>query len=290
MKVTQETKANKINGFFALLIFLAVVAFIVIFFLYMAASNTLSPVKVLLLGFMGFVCFVCLNGFRSLQPNEAITLTFFGKYIGSIRDDGFWWANPLAQKQKILLRVRNFESKMIKVNDTHGNPVEIGAVIVWKVVDTAKALFDVEQYEDYVELQSETAIRHVATQFPYDSDSSISLRGNTDEVCEVLEKELQERLKAAGIEIIEARLTHLAYSPEIAQAMLRRQQAEAVISARQKIVEGAVGMVEMALKQLSDNKIVELDDERKAIMVNNLLVTLVSESEARPVINTGNIY
>lgn len=290
MKVTQETKANKLNGFFALLVFLVFLAFEAWYFFYMTSTNTLTPFKMILILFLGFIVAVCLNGFRALQPNEAVVLTFFGKYIGTIRDDGFWWANPLAVKQKILLRVRNFESKMIKVNDTHGNPVEIGAVVVWKVVDTAKALFDVEMYEDYVELQSETAIRHVATQFPYDSDNSISLRGDTDEVCRVLEKELHERLETAGIEIIEARLTHLAYSPEIAQAMLRRQQADAVISARQKIVEGAVGMVQMALKQLSDHQIVELDDERKAIMVNNLLVTLVSESEAKPVINTGNIY
>ncbi|MFN8575787.1 MAG: SPFH domain-containing protein [Candidatus Sericytochromatia bacterium] len=292
MKVTQESKAFKINGFFALLVFFGTVGFEVWFLFTMVIHNEFSFLKMMFLGLLGFVAVLCLGGFSSIQPNESIVLTFFGKYIGSVRDDGFWWVNPFSLKKKILLRVRNFESKIIKVNDTHGNPVEIGAVVVWKVIDTAKAMFDVEDYERYVELQSETAIRHIATQYPYDSGEThtMSLRGNTDEVCEDLKKELQSKLQATGIEILEARLSHLAYSPEIAQAMLRRQQAEAVISARQKIVEGAVGMVEMALKQLSDNQIVELDDERKAIMVNNLLVTLVSESEAKPVINTGNIY
>lgn len=292
MKVTQEKKAFKINGFFALLVFLGIAGFEAWFMYQMIITNSFNLAKILFIGLLGLIVLMCLGGFSSVQPNESVVLTFFGKYIGSIRDDGFWWANPFSFRQKILLRVRNFESKIIKVNDTHGNPVEIGAVVVWKVIDTAKAMFDVEDYERYVELQSETAIRHIATQYPYDSGEThtMSLRGNTDEVCDDLKKELQSKLQSTGIEILEARLSHLAYSPEIAQAMLRRQQAEAVISARQKIVEGAVGMVEMALKQLSDNKIVELDDERKAIMVNNLLVTLVSESEAKPVINTGNIY
>ena len=189
--------------------------------------------------------------------------------------------------------MRNFESKIIKVNDFHGNPIEIGAVVVWKVIDTVRAVFDVEDYERYVALQSETAIRHIAVQYPYDSENSethLSLRGNTDKVCEDLKVELQGKLITAGIQILDTKLSHLAYAAEIAQAMLRRQQAEAIISARQKIVEGAVGMVQMALKQLSENNIVELDNERKAIMVNNLLVALVSESQAQPVINTSTIY
>lgn len=293
MKVTKERSANKISGFIALIIFFAVIALEAYCVFWLATHlDSLSFGKVAGLVFVSLLAMISLGGYSVLQPNEAVVLTFFGKYIGSIRDEGFWWSNPFAAKQKILLRVRNFDSKIIKVNDLQGNPVEIGAVIVWKVIDAAKAIFDVEDYEKYVSLQSETAIRHIATKYPYDSSNTdtMSLRGNIDEVCADLQSELQSKLESTGIQILEARLSHLAYSPEIAQAMLRRQQAEAVISARQKIVEGAVGMVEMALNHLSENKIVELDDERKAIMVNNLLVTLVSESEARPVINTGNIY
>lgn len=294
MKLTKERNTLKISGFITLFIFFAIGAFNLYYFYWLSANlNQFSFPMIIGIVIMNILAVVSLGGYTTLQPNEAVVLTFFGKYIGSIREDGFWWANPFAAKVRILLRIRNFESKIIKVNDSQGNPIEIGAVVVWKVVDTAKAVFDVEDYERYVSLQSETAIRHVSVKYPYDSsdhEGIKSLRGNSDEVCEDLKMELQSKLGSTGIEILEARLSHLAYASEIAQAMLRRQQAEAVISARQKIVEGAVGMVQMALKQLSENNIVELDNERKAIMVNNLLVTLVSESETKPIINTGNIY
>ncbi len=294
MKATKEKSVIKINGFVAFFLLLGLGA-LEAYYIYRLSFNfeQLTFLKVIILSFISLLGLICLGGFSTLQPNEAAVLTFFGKYIGTIRDAGFWWSNPLASKVRILLRVRNFDSKIIKVNDYHGNPIEIGAVIVWKVVDTVKAIFDVEDYERYVSLQSETAIRHIAIQYPYDSNDSkteLSLRGNTEKVCNDLKIELQSKLITAGIEIIETKLSHLAYAPEIAQAMLRRQQAEAIISARQKIVEGAVGMVKMALDQLSEHNIVELDDERKAIMVNNLLVTLVSESNTQPVINAGSIY
>ena len=227
-------------------------------------------------------------GFLIVQPNEARVLTLFGKYIGSIRDDGFWWANPLTIKKHVSLRIHNFNSEKLKVNDLHGNPIEIAAVVVYRVVDSARALFDVENYLQFVAIQSETAIRALASEYPYDAqdEDRASLRGNPHEVIENLKKQLQVRLEVAGVEILESRLSHLAYAQEIAQAMLRRQQAQAIIAARQKIVEGAVGMVEQALRMLNEQKIVQLDEEKKATMVNNLLVALVSESEAQPIINT----
>jgi regulator of protease activity HflC (stomatin/prohibitin superfamily) len=231
-------------------------------------------------------------GFLIVQPNEARVLVLFGKYIGSIRLDGFWWANPFAIKRHISLRIHNFNSEKIKVNDSHGNPIEIASVVVWYVVDSARALFDVQNYEQFIAIQSETAIRALASEFPYDSQDEVrsSLRGNPQEVADNLKQQLQNRLQVAGVEVVESRLTHLAYAPEIAQAMLRRQQAQAIIAARQKIVEGAVGMVQHALNLLSEQKIVTLDEEKKASMVNNLMVALVSESEAQPIINTGTLY
>jgi len=231
-------------------------------------------------------------GFLIVQPNEARVLTLFGKYIGSIRDDGFWWANPLTIKKHVSLRIHNFNSEKLKVNDLHGNPIEIAAVVVYRVVDSARALFDVENYLQFVAIQSETAIRALASEYPYDAqdEDRASLRGNPHEVIENLKKQLQVRLEVAGVEILESRLSHLDYAQEIAQAMLRRQQAQAIIAARQKIVEGAVGMVEQALRMLNEQKIVQLDEEKKATMVNNLLVALVSESEAQPIINTGTLY
>jgi regulator of protease activity HflC (stomatin/prohibitin superfamily) len=231
-------------------------------------------------------------GFLIVQPNEARVLVLFGKYIGSIRLDGFWWANPFAIKRHISLRIHNFNSDKIKVNDSHGNPIEIASVVVWYVVDSARALFDVHNYEQFIAIQSETAIRALASEFPYDSQDEVrsSLRGNPQEVADNLKQQLQNRLQVAGVEVVESRLTHLAYAPEIAQAMLRRQQAQAIIAARQKIVEGAVGMVQHALNLLSEQKIVTLDEEKKASMVNNLMVALVSESEAQPIINTGTLY
>jgi len=232
------------------------------------------------------------SGFFVVQPNTARVIVFFGRYVGSVRQSGFWWTNPFTQKPLVSLRIHNFNSEKLKVNDALGNPIEIAAVVVWRVVDSAKALLDVENYQEFVATQSETAIRTLATRYPYDShrESEESLRGNPDDIARELKNEVQARLEVAGVEVLEARISHLAYAPEIAQAMLRRQQAEAIIAARQRIVEGAVGMVEMALQQLSEHNVVELDEERKAAMVNNLLVALVSESEATPVINTGTLY
>jgi regulator of protease activity HflC (stomatin/prohibitin superfamily) len=231
-------------------------------------------------------------GLFTVQPNQAVVLTLFGSYVGTVRDSGWWWTNPFNTRRRVSLRVRSLNGHMIKVNDHAGNPVEIAAVVVWNVLDTAQAVFDVESYEDFVSVQSETAVRHLASIYPYDEydHDAISLRGSTDKVSEALRAELQERLRPAGVEIVEARLSHLAYAPEIAGAMLQRQQAAAIIAARQRIVEGAVGMVEMALERLSANKIVELDEEKKAAMVSNLLVVLCGERAATPVLNTGTLY
>ncbi len=231
-------------------------------------------------------------GFFTVQPNEARVLVFLGSYSGSVRDAGFWWANPFAVKKHVSLRVRNFNSDRLKVNDLVGNPIEVAAVVAWKVVDSARALFDVDAFESFVSVQSETAIRAMVSRYPYDAhdDDSFSLRSSPEEIAAELRRQLQERLDVAGVEVLDARLSHLAYAPEIAQAMLRRQQAQAVVAARQQIVEGAVGMVEMALKRLSEKKVVELDEERKAAMVGNLMVVLVSESQTQPVINSGSLY
>lgn len=230
-------------------------------------------------------------GFFIVNPNQAAVLLLFGEYRGSVKSNGFWWANPFLKKTKISLRVRNHESAKLKVNDKAGNPIEIAAIVVWKVVDTFEAQFEVDNYLDYVKVQSESAVRHLASAYAYDGDETeVTLRGATDEVSHRLQVELQERLGRAGVEVIETRLSHLAYAPEIAGAMLRRQQASAVVAARTKIVEGAVGMVELALTGLRKTGLVELDEERKAAMVSNLLVVLCSEHAAEPVINTGTLY
>jgi regulator of protease activity HflC (stomatin/prohibitin superfamily) len=231
-------------------------------------------------------------GFFIVNPNEAKVMTLFGKYWGSVKQDGFHWANPLISGKRLSLRVRNFESSQIKVNDRDGNPIEIAAVVVWRVVETAEASFEVDDYEHYVKVQSEAALRNLTTHYPYDThvDDQMSLRGNTPEVAEQLKVEVQDRLAKAGVEVLEARMNHLAYAPEIASAMLQRQQAGAIIAARQRIVEGAVGMVESALELLSKREIVELDNERKAAMVSNLLVVLCGDRSTQPVINAGTIY
>lgn len=235
--------------------------------------------------------FFVLAGFFTLQPNEAGVIILFGAYKGTVKAPGWHWANPFYTKRKISQRSRNLNGERLKVNDEMGNPIEIATVIVWKVQNTAEALFDVENYIDYVKTQSESALRHLAGLYPYDSsDDQKSLRGSADEVSEALKNELQERLEKAGVLVQEARLSHLAYSPEIAAAMLQRQQASAIIAARQKIVEGAVGMVEMALNKLNENGIVQLDEERKAAMVSNLLVVLCGERSTQPVINTGTLH
>ena len=231
-------------------------------------------------------------GFYVLQPNEAAVLTLVGSYVGTVRANGLRWNNPILRKMKLSLRSRNFNGEKLKVNDKRGNPIEIAVVIVWRIHDSARALFDVDNYVSYVQLQSESAVRHVANSYVYDDGGvgETTLRSVGDEVIAALVTELQDRLGRAGVEVEEARITHLAYAPEIAQAMLRRQQAEAVIAARQKIVSGAVSMVEMALRELSTKQVVTLDEERKAAMVSNLLVVLCGETEAQPVINTGTLY
>jgi len=250
------------------------------------------PVQALIGLAMGVVA-ICLTGLFKVDPNEAKVLQLFGKYIGTVHSPGLRWVNPFYSKRAVSLRVRNFETSKLKVNDSHGNPIEIAAVVVWKVVDTAEAVFEVDDFVNYVHVQSEAAVRDMATRYAYDSHSEedeISLVTDQTQVAEQLRIENQKRLEKAGIQIIEARISHLAYAQEIAQAMLRRQQAGAVIAARRKIVEGAVGMVEHALEELAHKSVVELDEERKAAMVSNLLVVLCSESEARPVVNTGSLY
>lgn len=251
-------------------------------------------VSSIVLGGISFIVWVIFSlGFFILQPNEAAALVLFGEYKGTVRKSGWFWANPFYTKKKISLRSRNLNGEKLKVNDEMGNPIEIAAVVVWKVENTYQSLFDVENYNDYVKTQSESAIRHLAGLYPYDitdDTQNISLRGCTDEVSEALKNELQERLGKAGVIVQEARLSHLAYAPEIAAAMLQRQQASAIIAARQKIVEGAVGMVQMAINKLSENEIVQLDEERKAAMVSNLLVVLCGERAAQPVINAGTLH
>ena len=235
---------------------------------------------------------ILLGGFVVVNPNEAKVVQLFGTYKGTLREMGFWWMNPLMSKRRISLRIRNFETPKLKINDHDGNPIEIGAVVVWKVVDSAEAAFEVDDYENFVHVQSESALRNMATSHPYDAhqDGQMSLRANTAEIATHLTKEIQERLSKAGVEVLESRISHLAYAPEIASAMLRRQQASAIVAARQKYVEGAVSMVEMALAMLSEKKIVELDEERKAAMVSNMLVVLCSDQHTQPVINTGSLY
>jgi regulator of protease activity HflC (stomatin/prohibitin superfamily) len=235
---------------------------------------------------------VLAGGLFVVNPNEAKVLQLFGKYVGTARDQGLRFANPFYTKRRASLRVRNFESARLKVNDLDGNPIEIAAVVVWKVVDTAEAIFEVDDYENYVHVQSESALRNMATSYPYDAhdETQLSLRGHTQAIADHLRKEIQERLSKAGVEVIEARISHLAYAAEIAAAMLQRQQAGAIIAARQRIVDGAVGMVEMALDRLARNNVVELDEERKAAMVSNLLVVLCSERSTQPIVNAGTLH
>jgi regulator of protease activity HflC (stomatin/prohibitin superfamily) len=235
---------------------------------------------------------VCFGGLFVVNPNEGRVLQLFGAYKGTVSTPGLRWASPFYTKKHVSLRVRNFESGKLKVNDFDGNPVEIAAVVVWRVVDTAEAVFEVDNFENYVKVQTESAIRNLATRYPYDTheDEKVSLRGNTAAVAADLKHEIQDRLAKAGVEVIEARISHLAYAPEIAAVMLRRQQAAAIIAARTRIVEGAVGMVDMALERLSKSSHVQLDEERKAAMVSNLLVVLCSDREAQPVVNAGTLY
>lgn len=278
----RERKAWAVNGFLALV----VIVILLMFGLRLLGDGSLWGIGAII------VSILLLTGIQVVQPNKAFVITFFGSYVGTISKPGLWVTVPLSIRNGVSLRVRNFNSKMLKVNDVDGNPVEIAAVIVFKVVDTAKAMFDVDKYEQFVEIQSETALRHVASRYPYDlfKQEGYSLRGNTEEVAKELANELQQRLAVAGVEITEARLTHLAYATEIAGAMLQRQQASAILAARKIIVDGAVGMVQMAIDRLEANKVVTLDEERKAAMINNLLVSIVSDRSAQPVINTSTLY
>jgi regulator of protease activity HflC (stomatin/prohibitin superfamily) len=268
---------------FILLVLLLAAVFFVIF---------APPVIKIVCGIWILVDLFLMLGFFFVNPNEGRVLQLFGKYTGTTRQEGLRWANPLLSKKRISLRIRNFETGRMKVNDVGGNPIEIASIVVWKVVDTAEACFEVDHYEQFVMIQSESAVRNLATQYAYDThdDNIVSLRGSTSDVSDKLRVEIQERLDKAGVEVLEARISHLAYAPEIAEAMLRRQQAGAIVAARQLIVEGAVGMVEMALAELSGKNIIELDHERKAAMVSNLLVVLCGETATQPVINTGTLY
>jgi regulator of protease activity HflC (stomatin/prohibitin superfamily) len=278
-----------------LLWFVAVVATVLMFLSGVGAAERREPAAFLLVGgaiLLGLTELVMLGGFFMVAPNEAKVLQLFGDYVGTARRSGLHLVNPFYSKKKISLRVRNFESSRLKVNDFDGNPIEIAAVVVWRVVETAEAIFEVDNYENYVTVQSEAALRNAATSYPYDShhDGDVSLRGSTAVVADHLKQEVQQRLQKAGVEVLEARISHLAYAPEIAAAMLQRQQAGAIIAAREKIVQGAVGMVEMALESLSHKGIVQLDEERKAAMVSNLLVVLCGEKAAQPIVNTGTIH
>ena len=256
-----------------------------------AADND-APLLLVTCILLGLVSVFLMAGVFVVNPNEGKVLQLFGDYVGTVKAPGLRWANPFYTKKKVSLRVRNFESGKLKVNDNEGNPIEIAAVVVWKVVDTAEAVFEVDDYNNYVKVQTESALRNLATNYPYDAhdDHTMSLRGTTMAVADHLKREIQDRMNRAGVEMMEARISHLAYAPEIAHAMLQRQQAGAIIAARQRIVEGAVGMVEMALEMLSKREIVALDNERRAAMVSNLLVVLCGDKSTQPIINTGTIY
>lgn len=255
-------------------------------------GDEVEPVGLIVSGLVTLLAVIAGTGFVVIQPNQAAVVVFLGSYLGTVHRSGFIWTWPLTERRIVSLRVKNFDSQILKVNDAVGNPVEVAAVVVWRVVDTAKAVFDVEDYEEFVKIQTETAVRHMASLYPYDSydEGVASLRANADAVTDSLHQELQEHLHTAGVEVLRTQLRRLAYAPEIAADMLRRQQAEAVVAARSRIVEGAVGMVDMALSMLSEKGIVTLDEERKATMVSNLLVVLCGETRAQPVINTGTLY
>ncbi|WP_228990422.1 SPFH domain-containing protein [Streptomyces sp. DH8] len=258
-----------------------------------ANGSNVVGVPLLVLGVLLVITsFFCMSGVKMVAPGEARVIQLFGRYVGTIRADGLRWINPLTSSRKISTRVRNHETAVLKVNDAYGNPIELAAIVVWKVEDTAQALFEVDDFLEFVATQTESAVRHIALEYPYDAhdEDGLSLRGNAEEITEKLAAELTARVQAAGVRIIESRFSHLAYAPEIASAMLQRQQAGAVVAARQQIVEGAVGMVEMALDRIAERDIVELDSERKAAMVSNLMVVLCGDRSAQPVLNTGTLY
>jgi regulator of protease activity HflC (stomatin/prohibitin superfamily) len=285
-----ESKASSQPGIPFAVLFALILLLCVAGFVHGAMHEVIGILagSVILFAFFAFLC----KGFFQVQPNQGMVMLLFGRYAGTARETGLRWTNPFYTKRAVSLRVRNFESSKLKVNDADGNPIEIAAVIVWQVVDTAEAVFQVDDYENYVHIQSESALRQMAQSYPYDSheDGKPSLRSHGDEITQHLREQIQERLGRAGVEVIEARISHLAYAQEIAQAMLQRQQAGAIIAARTKIVEGAVSMVEMALAHLNEHNIVQLDEERRAAMVSNLLVVLCGERGTQPVLNTGTLY
>lgn len=289
--VTREKEVKPLSGWLMLPVLLAGGVALAVWFKEMMSTGA-TPAFIVTWSFAVCVWSVLLAGFFTLQPNMAAVLVLFGKYSGSVKTDGFHWANPFYKKEKVSLRLRNLNAEKIKVNDARGNPIDIASVIVWRVIDTAQAVFDVDEFTHYVTVQSESAVRHLASEYPYDTteDGQLSLRGSMDEVSESLTKQLQERVGKAGVRIDEARLSHLAYAPEIASAMLQRQQAEAIVAARTRIVDGAVGMVEMALDRLDRHGTVKLDEEKRAAMVSNLLVVLCGDKSAQPVVNAGTLY
>jgi len=290
--ISQEKVRKPSSGWSMLTISILILVGIVVLCLQIGTSNSAIVVTSIVLLFIALI--IILSGFVAIEPNSSRVLNLFGKYVGSIKDNGFFWINPFFAKRKISLRAVNFDTQTLKVNDKHGNPIMIGAVVVWRVSDTFKAAFEVDNYQDFVHTQSEAAIRKLAGAFAYDNmedtKAEYTLRSSANEVNEMLEHEIAERLAMAGIHVIEARISHLAYATEIASAMLQRQQATAIVAARAKIVEGAVGMVEMALEALNKKNIVDLDEEKKAAMVSNLLVVLCGERSVNPVVNTGTLH
>ena len=289
--MTREIESQPLPGPIGVVLFLLVL-FAAIWVIVPTSPIEPLGLRIVLFALLVASAAVMLNGFFTVQPNQAEVIILLGNYLGSVRKPGWWFTNPIATKKKISLRVRSLNGERLKVNDKDGNPVEIAAVIVWRVRDSAQATFDVDKYDQFVAVQSETAVRHLASQYPYDThdDAMLSLRGSMDQISEFLRNELQQRLEKAGVEIVESRLSHLAYGAEIAGAMLRRQQAGAVVAARMRIVDGAVGMVEMALERLAAKNTVILDEEKKATMVSNLLVVLCGEQAASPVINAGTLH
>jgi len=288
--MNREIKRTARSGY--LMIVVLTVAQLSLAYAFVRSFQAQSAGVIIPVVIVSIVVLICWGGLFMVHPNEAKVLQLFGKYVGTTHEPGLRWANPFYSKASVSTRIRNFECSKLKVNDSNGSPIEIAAVVVWKVFDTAEALFEVDDYAGFVEIQSESALRNLGTSFPYEphDGESIALRSNPQEIAEALVKEIQDRLTQAGITVIEARISHLAYAPEIANAMLRRQQASAIIAARKQIVRGAVGMVRLALEDLHENNIVKLDEERKAAMVSNLLVVLCSDESAQPVLNTGTLY
>ncbi len=286
----REITRTAASGYLALIVLPSLTILFGWMFLLSSMENQVLPAVFYMFGLV--FTLICYKGFFMVHPNQAKVLQLFGSYVGSVRQAGLRWANPFYSKEPVSLRVRNFESGVMKVNDSSGNPVDIAAVVVWKVVDSAEAIFEVDDYTSFVHIQSEAALRNLATSYPYEAhgDDVIALRSDPQAIAEKLREEVQDRLETAGVQVIEARITHLAYAQEIASAMLKRQQAQAIVAARSQIVEGAVGMVKMALEELEKQGVVELDNERKASMVSNLLVVLCGEENAQPVLNTGSLY